>query len=141
VKLFRSPEGRKHIGWQAKPFSSNGEKLLKHMGPIVRVWLNNGVRSCGQFSTYFTANTAGQLWLGCGKLDPYADAALTESKNRFAIEGEMSDLKHYRYQADQAKRLAGQVSDPELRVRLLEMADEYSRYAALIEARTSPTPA
>jgi hypothetical protein len=53
----------------------------------------------------------------------------------------MSDLKHYRYQADQAKRLADQVSDPEVRVRLLEMADEYSRYASLIEARTSTRPA
>ena len=49
----------------------------------------------------------------------------------------MSDLKHYRYQADQAKRLASQVSDPQVRVRLLEMADEYSRYASLIEARAS----
>ncbi|MDB5635210.1 MAG: hypothetical protein JWP51_118 [Bradyrhizobium sp.] len=53
----------------------------------------------------------------------------------------MSDLKHYLYQADQAKRLAGQVSDPEVRVRLLEMADEYRRYASLIEARTSARPA
>jgi hypothetical protein len=49
----------------------------------------------------------------------------------------MPELKHYRYQADQAKRLAGQVSDPEVRVRLLEMADEYSRYASLIEDRAS----
>jgi len=49
----------------------------------------------------------------------------------------MSETKHYRYQADQAKRLANQVSDPEVRVRLLEMADEYSRYATLIEARIS----
>jgi hypothetical protein len=49
----------------------------------------------------------------------------------------MSEMKHYRYQADQAKRLANQVSDPEVRVRLLQMADELSRYAALIEARTS----
>jgi hypothetical protein len=45
-------------------------------------------------------------------------------------------MKHYRYQADQAKRLAKQVSDPEVRVRLLEMADEYGRYATMIEART-----
>ena len=49
----------------------------------------------------------------------------------------MSEIKHYRYQADQAKRLANQVSDPDVRARLLEMADEYGRYAALIEARTS----
>jgi hypothetical protein len=43
----------------------------------------------------------------------------------------MSEMKHYRYQADQAKRLADQVSDPDVRVRLLEMADEYSRYAPM----------
>ena len=49
----------------------------------------------------------------------------------------MSEIKHYRYQADQAKRLARQVSDPAVRVRLLEMADEYARYARLIEARAS----
>jgi hypothetical protein len=49
----------------------------------------------------------------------------------------MSELKHYRYQADQAKRLASQVSNPEVRVRLLEMVDEYTKYASLIEARAS----
>jgi hypothetical protein len=53
----------------------------------------------------------------------------------------MPELKHYRYQADQAKRLASQVSDPKVRERLLEMADEYSRYASLIEARAFETPA
>jgi hypothetical protein len=47
------------------------------------------------------------------------------------------ETNHYRYQAEQAKRLARQASDPALRQRLLEMADEYSRYAALIEARAS----
>jgi hypothetical protein len=52
----------------------------------------------------------------------------------------MSEMKHYRYQADQAKRLANQVSDPAVRTKLLEMADEYSRYAILIEARTSERP-
>jgi hypothetical protein len=52
----------------------------------------------------------------------------------------MPESKHYRYQADQAKRLASQVSDPQVRVRLLEMADEYSRYASLIEARASEGP-
>jgi hypothetical protein len=46
-------------------------------------------------------------------------------------------MRHYRYQADQAKRLANQVCDPEVRVRLIEMAGEYERYAALIEARSS----
>ena len=49
----------------------------------------------------------------------------------------MSDILHYRYQADQAKRLARQVSDPQLRERLLETADEYSRYASLIESRVA----
>jgi hypothetical protein len=53
----------------------------------------------------------------------------------------MSEIFHYRYQADQAKRLAGQVSDPQLRDRLLETADEYSRYASLIEARAADRPA
>ena len=47
------------------------------------------------------------------------------------------DKKHYHFQAEQAKRLAAQVSDPVVRERLLEMADEYSRYASLIEARGS----
>ena len=46
-------------------------------------------------------------------------------------------VMHYRCQADQAKRLANQVSDPAVRERLLEMADEYGRYATLIEARSS----
>jgi hypothetical protein len=47
----------------------------------------------------------------------------------------MPETMHYRYQAEQAKRLANQVSDPEVRARLLEMSVEYSRYAALIETR------
>jgi hypothetical protein len=47
----------------------------------------------------------------------------------------MSQAKHYQFQADQAKRLARQVSDAEVRERLLEMACEYSRYAELMEAR------
>jgi hypothetical protein len=45
------------------------------------------------------------------------------------------DKKHYHFQAEQAKRLAAQVSDPLVRERLLEMADEYRRYASLIETR------
>ncbi|QPF82510.1 hypothetical protein IC762_22455 [Bradyrhizobium genosp. L] len=55
----------------------------------------------------------------------------------------MSDTAHYRFQSDQAKRLARQVSDAALREQLLEMAEEYGRYADLIETRTSaePTPA
>jgi hypothetical protein len=49
----------------------------------------------------------------------------------------MPEMMHYRYQAEQAKRLAKQVSDPEVRARLMEMSVEYSRYAALIEIRAS----
>jgi hypothetical protein len=49
----------------------------------------------------------------------------------------MTEMMHYRYQAEQAKRLAHQVSDPEVRTRLMEMSVEYTRYAALIETRAS----
>ena len=49
----------------------------------------------------------------------------------------MSEIRHYRLQADRAKRLARQVTDHEVRKRLLETADEYTRYAALFEARTA----
>jgi hypothetical protein len=52
----------------------------------------------------------------------------------------MSQAQHYKFQADQAKRLASQVSSAEVRERLLEMAGEYSRYAELMEARESPSP-
>jgi hypothetical protein len=48
---------------------------------------------------------------------------------------QMTQAQHYRFQADQAKRLASQVTDSEVRARLLEMAGEYSRYAELVEAR------
>lgn len=51
----------------------------------------------------------------------------------------MSQAQHYKFQADQAKRLARQVSNAEVRERLLEMAGEYSRYAELMEARESPS--
>jgi len=49
----------------------------------------------------------------------------------------MAEVKHFRLQADRAKRLAGQVTDDQVRQRLLETADEYMRYAALLEARSS----
>jgi hypothetical protein len=49
----------------------------------------------------------------------------------------MAETRHYRLQADRAKRLAGQVTDNDVRKRLLETADEYTRYAALFEARTA----
>jgi len=51
---------------------------------------------------------------------------------------QMSQAQHYKFQADQAKRLARQVTDAEVRDRLLEMAGEYSRYAELMEARERP---
>ena len=47
----------------------------------------------------------------------------------------MSQAQHYQFQADQAKRLARQVTSAEVRERLLEMAGEYSRYAELMAAR------
>jgi hypothetical protein len=47
----------------------------------------------------------------------------------------MTEIRHYRLQADRAKRLAAQVTDNDVRKRLLETADEYTRYAALFEAR------
>ena len=51
----------------------------------------------------------------------------------------MSQAQHYQFQADQARRLARQVSSDEVRERLLEMASEYSRYAELMEAREKPS--
>jgi hypothetical protein len=50
----------------------------------------------------------------------------------------VSQAQHYQFQADQAKRLASQVTSAEVRERLLEMAGEYSRYAELMEARERP---
>jgi hypothetical protein len=50
----------------------------------------------------------------------------------------MSQAEHYKFQADQANRLACQVTDAEVRERLLEMAGEYRRYAELMEARERP---
>ena len=49
----------------------------------------------------------------------------------------MSETQHYRFQCDQATRLARQVTDAATREKLLEMAKEYGRYADLIEARAS----
>jgi hypothetical protein len=51
----------------------------------------------------------------------------------------MNQAQHYKFQADQAKRLARQVTDAGVRERLLEMAGEYSRYAELMEARERPS--
>ena len=51
----------------------------------------------------------------------------------------MSQAQHYKFQADQARRLARQVTSTEVRERLLEMAGEYSRYAELMEARERPS--
>jgi hypothetical protein len=59
---------------------------------------------------------------------------------RFYLESRchMSQSQHYKSQADQAKRLARQVTDSAVREKLLEMAGEYSRYAELMEARERP---
>jgi hypothetical protein len=55
------------------------------------------------------------------------------------LRSQMSQAQHYKFQADQAHRLARQVTDAEVRERLLEMAEEYSRYAELMEARERPS--
>jgi hypothetical protein len=47
----------------------------------------------------------------------------------------MLEVDHYRFQADRARRMADRVSDTLLREKLLEMASEFGRYAALIEAK------
>lgn len=47
----------------------------------------------------------------------------------------MSDTQHYRFQSEQARRLARQVADVSVREKLLEMAEDYGRYADLLEAR------
>lgn len=52
----------------------------------------------------------------------------------------MSDAAHYRFQSDQARRLARQVTDATVREKLLEMAEEYGRYADLIEAHIAERP-
>lgn len=49
----------------------------------------------------------------------------------------MSDTAHCRFQSNQAKRLARQVTDDVVRAKLLEMAEEYGRYADLIEGRAT----
>ena len=48
----------------------------------------------------------------------------------------MLEVDHYRFQADRARRMADRVSDDSVRERLLEMAVEFNRYAALIEAKS-----
>jgi hypothetical protein len=50
----------------------------------------------------------------------------------------MTQAQHYYFQADQAKRLARQVADSEVREKLLEMAGEYRRYAEFMEASERP---
>ena len=49
----------------------------------------------------------------------------------------MAQTREFRRQADRAKRLAGQVTDAEVRRRLLETADEYSKYAELFEGKSA----
>jgi methylaspartate ammonia-lyase len=47
----------------------------------------------------------------------------------------MLEVDHYRFQADRARRMADRVTDSLVREKLLEMATEFGRYAALIEAK------
>jgi hypothetical protein len=47
----------------------------------------------------------------------------------------MPEVDHYRFQADRARRMADRVSDSLVREKLLEMASEFGRYAALIESK------
>ena len=47
----------------------------------------------------------------------------------------MLEVDHYRFQADRARRMADRVSDALVREKLLELASEFGRYAALIEAK------
>ena len=47
----------------------------------------------------------------------------------------MLEVDHYRFQADRARCMADRVSDALVREKLLEMASEFGRYAALIEAK------
>jgi hypothetical protein len=47
----------------------------------------------------------------------------------------MLEVDHYRFQADRARRMADRVTDEIVREKLLEMATEFGRYAALIEAK------
>jgi hypothetical protein len=47
----------------------------------------------------------------------------------------MTEVDHYRFQADRARRMADRVSDASVREKLLEMASEFGRYAALIETK------
>lgn len=47
----------------------------------------------------------------------------------------MLEVDHYRFQADRARCMADLVTDAVVREKLLEMASEFVRYAALIEAK------
>ena len=47
----------------------------------------------------------------------------------------MLEVDHYRFQADRARCMADRVTDTTVRERLLEMAVEFNRYAALIESK------
>jgi hypothetical protein len=64
------------------------------------------------------------------------DNILKRRLDRFAIRRiPMLEVDHYRFQADRARRMADRVTDATVRDRLLEMAVEFNRYAALIEAK------
>src|SRR5438874_12284075 len=68
---------------------------------------------------------------------PCGNAPLQAGALMGGLRRPMAEVKHYRLQADRAKRLARQVTDDQVRQRLLETADEYTRFAALLEARSS----
>ena len=67
---------------------------------------------------------------------PFEDNVLKRAAARFGIRrSPMLEVDHYRFQADRARRMADRVTDTTVRERLLEMAVEFNRYAALIEAK------
>jgi hypothetical protein len=67
---------------------------------------------------------------------PLEDNVLKPRLASFAIRRiPMLEVEHYRFQADRARRMADRVTDDTVRDRLLEMAVEFNRYAALIEAK------
>jgi len=52
----------------------------------------------------------------------------------------MLEVDHYRFQADRARRMADRVTDAVVREKLLEMASEFGRYAAVIDERAVGLP-
>jgi hypothetical protein len=124
----------KQIRRPAKPFSFFGENARKQLRPILE---SDSTTRFGHVGTHQHSLPRVLPGASCRNAEVRADLLSETPKATPRMESQMSEMKHYRYQADQAKRLANQVSDPDVRARLLEMAEEYSRYATLIEVRTS----